>query len=140
MKKSKQNLTVNNFFWVVTFSLLVSCNQKNENIEADENDAYKIADSSDEGPKKQNQPPKNVEVKIFSLDSTNKSNAGFGYDILVDGNLYIHQPMIPAVAGDRAFQTREDAERVAGLVAYKIKNNIMPPAVGIKELDSLGVK
>jgi len=76
----------------------------------------------------------NCEIKIFKNDSL-----GFGYDIIVNGKPYVHQPNIPAVPGNRGFSTEESARKAANLVAFKIKNNIMPPSVSIKELDSIGV-
>ena len=57
----------------------------------------------------------------------------------MDGNKYIHQEIIPAVPGNKGFESEEDARKAAGLVAHKILNNIMPPSVTPQELDSLGV-
>ncbi len=62
---------------------------------------------------------------------------GFGYDIYIKGKIYVHQPTIPAVAGNKGFSTKQKAEQSARLVIYKIKNNILPPTVEIRELDSL---
>lgn len=80
-----------------------------------------------------------VETQVFSNDSTkDKSLGGFGYNILIDGKMYVHQPHIPAVAGNKGFTSLEAANRAATLVAYKIKNNIMPPSITEAELDSVG--
>ncbi len=79
-----------------------------------------------------------VTVKVFS--ATENGTAGYGYDILMDGKLYVHQPHIPAVAGNRSFASEKDAGIAGELVAYKIRNNIMPPSVTVEELDSLGIK
>lgn len=80
-----------------------------------------------------------VEAQVFSNDSTkDKSLGGFGYNILIDGKMYVHQPHIPAVAGNKGFTSLEAANRAATLVAYKIKNNIMPPSITEAELDSVG--
>lgn len=75
-----------------------------------------------------------IEVKTFQVDST-----GWGYDIYLHGGKYVHQPQIPAINGNRAFNTEEDAKKAGELVAHKIRNNIMPPSVTVQELDSLGV-
>ena len=64
---------------------------------------------------------------------------GYGYDIYMGDKLYIHQPTIPAVAGNKGFSSSEKAERTAAFVEQKILNNIIPPAVTPEELDSLGV-
>src|SRR3989338_3589035 len=63
----------------------------------------------------------NITVQTF------QENEEWGYDILIDGNLYVHQPNIPAVPGGNGFKTQADAEKVAGLVVVKIINNILPP-------------
>jgi hypothetical protein len=74
-----------------------------------------------------------VSVKTF------QQNTGWGYDIFANGKLYIHQPNIPAVSGNDGFKSEADAKRAGEFVAYKIRNNIMPPSVTPEELDSLGV-
>lgn len=79
----------------------------------------------------------NITIQTFANDST---LGGFGYNILVDGKIMVHQPNIPAVMGNRGFKTDEDASKTAALVSFKLKNNIMPPSVTIQELDSIGIK
>ncbi|UCG28256.1 MAG: DUF4907 domain-containing protein [Bacteroidales bacterium] len=64
---------------------------------------------------------------------------GWGYDIFIDGKVYIHQPMIPAVQGISEFETEAKARKTAEFVVDKIKRNIIPPTVSYKELDSLGI-
>lgn len=65
---------------------------------------------------------------------------GFGYDILISGKPFIHQPVIPAISGNHPFATKAQAGRCARLVIYKIQNNILPPAVSVRELDSLDIE
>jgi hypothetical protein len=77
------------------------------------------------------------EIKIFR----NTDISGFGYDILLEnGRPYIHQPNIPALPGNNGFSSEEVAKKVAALVVFKIRNNIIPPTVDVRELDSLGVR
>jgi hypothetical protein len=76
------------------------------------------------------------ETQIFR---NNESNS-FGYDIIVEGRVYVHQPNVPARAGNNGFVSEVQAEKVAHLVLNKIKMNILPPTVSIEELDSLGIK
>ena len=76
------------------------------------------------------------EIKVFKNEHP---LSGFGYDIYMNGKLYVHQPNVPAVQGNHGFKTTESAYKTAGLVLFKINNNILPPGVEIKELDSLGV-
>jgi Domain of unknown function (DUF4907) len=75
---------------------------------------------------------------IFLSDSTSKTPS-YGYDILIDGAKFIHQPYIPSISGNKGFATKEKAEATAQLVIHKLKNNIMPPSLSPKELDSLGI-
>ncbi|MCC7303236.1 MAG: DUF4907 domain-containing protein [Bacteroidia bacterium] len=80
-----------------------------------------------------------VEVVVFENAAAGGGQKGFGYDIKIDGKTYIHQPNIPAVPGNDGFIEEERARKTGELVAYKVKNNIMPPSVTLEELDSLGV-
>jgi Domain of unknown function (DUF4907) len=80
-----------------------------------------------------------VEVSVFNNDTTTDKNlGGYGYNILIDGKPYVHQPHIPAVAGNKGFATLDAANKAGAFVAYKIKNNIMPPSITEHELDSVG--
>jgi len=58
----------------------------------------------------------------------------WGYDILANGKLLIHQPGIPAVPGNRGFRNQAAAERVAQLVIRKIRKGEMPPTVTVPEM------
>lgn len=58
----------------------------------------------------------------------------WGYDIIIDGNIYVHQPTKPAVGGNSGFATEVEAQSVANLVVSKIKNNILPPSVTPEEI------
>ena len=79
-------------------------------------------------------------VEVFKVDSIEHNGSrGWGYDILVNGEIHIHQPNIPAVMGNNGFSSEEKARTAGEFVIQKIKNNILPPAVSPEELDSLGV-
>ena len=77
-----------------------------------------------------------VEIRTFP---NSPGLGGFGYDIYLNNEPYVHQPHVPAIAGNKGFSTPENAKRTGEFVAYKIKHNIMPPSVSPHELDSLGV-
>jgi len=68
-----------------------------------------------------------------------KTEKGFGYTLLENGKKRIHQPTIPAVGGNRGFDSHEKAEKAAKHIIKKINNNIFPPSVSASELDSLKV-
>jgi len=70
----------------------------------------------------------------------NSDQNTFGYDILDNNRLMIHQPAMPAVPGNKGFATKEDAAKVAKLVIKKINKNILPPSVTPQELNNLKIK
>lgn len=67
------------------------------------------------------------------------SDNTWGYDILVDGRLKIHQPSIPCLPGNEGFKTREGAKKVARLVIGKMEKGQMPPSVTQEEMKKLEV-
>ena len=60
------------------------------------------------------------EVALF------RSGDGWGYDILRKEKVYIHQPFMPAVEGEKPFPDRVSARKTARLVTRKIKNKKIP--------------
>ena len=88
-----------------------------------------------------NTAPKPSPVKHqLTYKITNSEQNTFGYDILDYNRPMIHQPSVPAMPGNKGFTKKEDAEKVAKLVIYKINRNIMPPTVTKQEIDSLKIK
>jgi hypothetical protein len=75
-----------------------------------------------------------IEVKTFAAEG-----GGFGYDIYINGVKTIHQPHRPGLPGNQGFDTEAKASKAGEFVAAKIRNNLMPPSISQKELDSLGV-
>ncbi|HVZ55718.1 MAG TPA: DUF4907 domain-containing protein [Chitinophagaceae bacterium] len=63
---------------------------------------------------------------------------GWGYEVLVDKKVFIHQEYIPAVQGYHGFSSKEDALRVASLAMNKIHLGKVP-VISVHELDSLGI-
>lgn len=80
-------------------------------------------------------PAENIQLKTF------KTNTGWGYDIVKDDKLYIHQEIIPAIEGFKSFITKEEAEKVGKLVLQKIKNKEGGglPQITREEIDSLQI-
>jgi len=64
---------------------------------------------------------------------------GWGYDILTDGRPYIHQNIIPDVAGQHGFRTKEEALAVGGKVKDRLVANQMP-VISIEEMRQLNVQ
>lgn len=115
------------------FSIVIlSCN----NVPENKSDNKTVTDIKEE-----NKPALKIETRIFRNDTMPGSNlTGFGYDIIIDGKPYIHQPHIPAVSGSKGFFSEEDARKTAEYVAEKIRQTNDLPALKERELDSLGIK
>jgi len=154
--KSHQSIS----FILIFFSyLLFSCNSNTENTESGRSVTAKMISES--------QPPAvnttdsitifsseedddnikmehvsvldNMELKTFEVkDSTGKSQ-GWGYDIYVTDIRTIHQPIIPAIPGNKPFKTESDAKKIGLLALSKMKKSGGLPTILIKELDSLGI-
>lgn len=63
----------------------------------------------------------------------------YGYDILSDGRLLIHQTNLPGRPGNEGCRTREQAGRLAQLVITKIQRGEMPPTITQDELKTLEI-
>lgn len=61
----------------------------------------------------------------------------WGYDVLVNGKLLIHQPSMPGMPGNSGFTGKATAGKVARLVIDKMKRGEMPPTVTVEELREL---
>lgn len=124
---------------MILFLLMSSCNSSTDNAAVvTVADSAEVNNESAAQPAKQEVAPQNTLVKVFK--NTEQGGNGFGYDIFVNDKLYIHQPHIPAVAGNKSFASESDAQKAGEFVSEKIKRNIMPPGITIAELDSLGIK
>ena len=66
-------------------------------------------------------------------------NGTYGYEILADGKLLVRQTNIPAQPGNTGCATKADAEKLAALVADKVKRGEMPPTVTEEELHHLNI-
>lgn len=73
-----------------------------------------------------------VEVKPF------KTGNGWGYDIVVDKEIFIHQLTIPAIAGNRSFSSQQDAVKTGNLVVKKLLAGKFPSLTS-EEIMLLGV-
>ena len=67
-----------------------------------------------------------------------KVEEGYGYQILMGEKLLVQQTYIPAVNGEVAFKTPNDAKKVADLVKDKLLNR-SSPEVTVGELNNLNI-
>ena len=79
---------------------------------------------------RQSKKKKDFATKIF------EGFNGWGYDILVDDELFIHQESIPSWPGKAGFQKKEQAEQTAQLIINKLKQGRFP-AVTTFELQQI---
>lgn len=70
-----------------------------------------------------------LSVKTFAI------NNGWGYNVLANDSIYIHQEFIPAIESNKNFISQQQAETIASLVVKKIKGK-QSPAISLYELDS----
>jgi hypothetical protein len=70
----------------------------------------------------------------YTVDVIN-SGKGWGYDILFDNKLIIHQPYMPVVDGQVAFVNKCSARKTGSLVVKKLQNN-QSPGITRDELNS----
>jgi hypothetical protein len=62
--------------------------------------------------------------------------SGWGYEILVNGKLFIRQESIPVLSGDKGFDEKKQAEQTAQLIINKLKQG-RPPTVTTFELQKI---
>jgi hypothetical protein len=67
-----------------------------------------------------------------------QTSKGWGYDILTDGRIFLHQTMIPAIPGDSGFRTKEDALAVGRKVIDRIMAGKVP-MVTAEEVQDMGL-
>jgi hypothetical protein len=69
-----------------------------------------------DNPKKKN----HLSAKVF------EGSCGWGYDILVNDTLLIHQESVPVLTGKKGFLKKEQAEQTAQLIINKMKKGQLP--------------
>ena len=113
------------FFLILPLLLFCSCNQHSPSNEITEGTVVS---------------KKNFNAKIeLKTYPNNNTLSGFGYDIFINDSLYVHQPHIPAIQGEKGFASKLDAEKIGNLVIIKIRNGVIPPSITINDLDSLSI-
>jgi hypothetical protein len=75
----------------------------------------------------------------YSFELFETPDLGWGYKIFENGTLFINQPHIPAIPGNKGFSSKEKAEITAEFAILKMEQGFVPPTISPEELDSLGV-
>lgn len=122
------------FFASFAFFFLASCSSE-QNLESEipvqENllvENRVLTDSS-----------QNLDTPSYSFEVFETAGLGWGYKIFDNGTLFINQPHIPAIQGNKGFSSREKAEITANFAILKMEQGFVPPTISPEELDSLGV-
>ncbi len=76
--------------------------------------------------------------KVFVQAETFQTTRGWGYNITVDGKVYIHQEFIPGLSGKQSFKTKEDALKVGRKVIEKLSSNQLP-TITTDDLKQMGI-
>jgi hypothetical protein len=61
----------------------------------------------------------------------------WGYDIMINGKLFVHQPFAPGISGNKGFSSKEKASSAAELVIEKIGQGVMPPSLSVEEVQEI---
>ena len=64
-------------------------------------------------------------TKTFSAEIF-KGVSGWGYNILADDSVFIHQEYIPVIGGKTGFPKKEQAKKAADIVLQKLQQNSLP--------------
>lgn len=75
----------------------------------------------------------------YSSEVIYSEGIGWGYEIIQGESVLIKQVYIPAIQGNYAFETEEDARKTADFILEKLNNNIFPPTLSREELTYLDV-
>jgi hypothetical protein len=67
-----------------------------------------------------NHPAQHFQSRVFKVEK------GWGYDVLVNDTVVIHQESIPVYQQQQAFLQKEQAEKTARLIIQKLENGTRP--------------
>jgi hypothetical protein len=85
---------------------------------------------------------KNIDIRTYpsvgrALERRTNPHNGYGYDIYINGKLYVHQPYMQGGDNNTPFPSEEGAKMTADFLIFKLKKHIIPPTVSQAEVDSL---
>lgn len=97
---------------------------------------FSLQACSDRSAKDQSRPDAGKTVTVSVKAFTSDHGKTWGYEILENRKIYIHQQFIPALEGDQPFRSKKDALKVGRAVLQKIKNR-QSPALTAEEVRKL---
>jgi hypothetical protein len=78
-------------------------------------------------------------MKYITSKTIHSDSLGWGYEILANDTVLIHQVFIPAVQGKKGFVSEDQAKTIAHLLIKKMSTSKDLPQITIQELDSCGI-
>lgn len=131
--------TLNKLFAIGLLNLfLFSCSEGTEKTIPPQNTTVESTDT--EPPASPSFNAEHMSVETFEIkDTVSGKSKGWGYNILADGRVVIHQPILPGISGNQPFSTEQKAKKTADFALNKMKATGSLPTIGENELDSLGV-
>jgi hypothetical protein len=75
----------------------------------------------------------------FKFRSFRNSDSTWGFTLFLNSKPYLHYKKIPFPGAVSGFQSKNDAENVAGLFIRMIRTGVLTPKLDIKAVDSLGI-
>lgn len=112
------------FFILIPILLIICCQT---------DPCHEEIDLRDVGRSKNKLEVNNIKSEIFQTE------LGWGYDLIINDKIYIHQSHIPAINSLKAFATAEDARKVANYAINKLLKTQKLPLLTHSELDSLNI-
>ena len=125
---------------IFVFGLIAfSCSENTESKNSKSDESVQFRDeTNDARPESSSSVSKTKSLLSYKVIG---SIGNYGYQIFdASGKMTINQPTIPAIQGNKGFQTEKDAQTAAEFVIQKIDRGIFPPTFSVAELDSLGLK
>jgi hypothetical protein len=134
------------FFYCLVLFICLACSSKENELSSVSKRVVREKSTSEVASHKSNVDSKskpNTSVytkksKLYNFTACS-SDIGWGYDILENGKVIVHQPHIPAIQGLKGFTSKSKAEKVAQAVVKKCEQGISPPTLSIEEMNQLGV-
>lgn len=114
---------------IIIAACLISCNHSDSNLKTESSNKDTVIQ------KELNQ----TDSIAYRYEITENEVGEFGYQLFQNDILFINQPMIPAISGNKGFSTKEKAIKTAEFAIHKMNLGFIPPTITQAELDSLDV-
>ena len=126
---------------LILIVLFSSCQSTEENSASEEssNNIVPPETRQEKSVPEQHQQMPQINKEQLTYEAYFSENIGWGYIISIDGKPFINQKHIPSIQGIKGFENEKNAQIAAELVIEKLANNIMPPSLSEKEMDSLNI-